>query len=143
MKTSDASYETIDHTADLGYICRAATLAGLFENCGVSFAEMVFGPGGGGESAVTKSIDVKAGATDELLVHFLNDLLFLWESEPFVPVEVTVSEISANHVCATVAGEKYDPAKHDVATEVKAATYHQLRVDETDDGWMAHVIFDV
>lgn len=141
MLTTEAQYEVIDHTADIGYVCRGRSLSELFENCGVSFADMVFGPRC--ESVLERDIEVSAASADELLVRFLNELLFLWESSAFVLHEVNVSEITATHLCGTVGGETYDPDKHEAPTEVKAATYHELRVEETADGWTARVIFDV
>jgi SHS2 domain-containing protein len=44
---------------------------------------------------------------------------------------------------ATARGEPYDPARHVLAHEVKAITYHELKVEQTADGWLAEVIVDI
>jgi SHS2 domain-containing protein len=41
-------------------------------------------------------------------------------------------------------GEPYDPERHPLNHEVKAITYHGLRVEPTaDGGWLAEVIVDI
>jgi SHS2 domain-containing protein len=40
-------------------------------------------------------------------------------------------------------GERFDPAVHSIETEIKAATYHGLRLERKDGGWTARMIFDV
>jgi len=144
MNVHDGRFESIDHTADLGYVCRAQSLAGLFENCGVSLAAMMFGterqPAPAGDR---RSVAVEAESVELLLVRFLNEILFLWETHRFVPTEVDVEGVTTTHVSAHLRGERYDPARHDVLADVKAATYHMLQVEEQPDGWTATVIFDV
>ena len=36
-----------------------------------------------------------------------------------------------------------DQARHALAHEVKAITYHRLKVERTADGWLAEVIVDI
>ena len=40
-------------------------------------------------------------------------------------------------------GEPLDPARHLLNNEVKAITYHELKVEQTGDGWFAEVIVDI
>jgi len=42
-----------------------------------------------------------------------------------------------------VRGETCDPARHSLAHEVKAVTYHGLAVEQVPDGWRAEVILDI
>ena len=44
---------------------------------------------------------------------------------------------------ATVRGEPFDPARHVLAHEVKAITYHELKVVRDGDQWLAEVIVDI
>jgi len=143
MNVSEAQFESVDHTADIGYVCRGASLARLFETCAVSMAAVMFGMEPASEVTLTETLEVEADSVDELLVHFLNEILFLWGTAHLVPSEVSVDGITATHVSATVRGERYDPSRHHVLTDIKAATYHTLRVEERPDGWEAAVIFDV
>jgi SHS2 domain-containing protein len=44
---------------------------------------------------------------------------------------------------ASALGEAFDPGKHRVEVEIKAATYHELTLKQEEGRWMARVIFDV
>lgn len=44
---------------------------------------------------------------------------------------------------ATAFGERLDPARHRLGNEVKAITYHGLKVAQEADGWIAEVIVDI
>jgi SHS2 domain-containing protein len=57
--------------------------------------------------------------------------------------EFAIDSISTTSVRATARGEKIDPARHVIQTEIKAVTYHGLYVREVENGWEAQVIFDV
>jgi len=46
-------------------------------------------------------------------------------------------------VDAVFSGESIDPARHDLANDVKAVTVHRLKVERTGDGWQATVVLDV
>ena len=57
-----------------------------------------------------------------------------------VKVDIEVSEAGLK---AIAYGEPMDPARHEPAHEVKAITYHDLKVEQTADGWLAEVIVDI
>jgi SHS2 domain-containing protein len=54
-----------------------------------------------------------------------------------------VSKISSDSLEAEVKGESYDARRHDLQSEIKAATYHGLQIERKGEGWEAQVIFDV
>ena len=143
MNVQESRYEPVDHTADIGYVCRGPSLDRLFENCAVSMSAMMFGDDQPIDTDVVESIDIDADSIDLLLVRFLNEILFLWATARLVPGEVRVERIAGTHISASVRGEQYDPARHEILTEIKAATYHMLSVEQCEDGWIAKVIFDV
>ena len=104
---------------------------------------MMFGDDRPAGTDVVESIDIDADALDLLLVRFLNEILFLWATARLVPGEVNVESVTGTHLSASVRGGQYDPARHEVLTEIKAATYHMLSVEQCEDGWEEKVIFDV
>jgi SHS2 domain-containing protein len=69
-------------------------------------------------------------------------LLYLFESKRFLAREFEAA-VEESRVSATVRGETYDPARHILAHEVKAVTYHGLTVEQASDGWRAEVILDI
>jgi SHS2 domain-containing protein len=135
-------YETFDHTADLGLRIRSADLNTLFAEAGQAlFATLV-------EDltavAPVRKLDVTIAGTDReyLLFDWLKELLYRFDAEHmlFSRFEVRIDD---NGLHGSAWGEPLDRARHELAHEVKAITYHGLRVEPTADGWLAEVIVDI
>jgi SHS2 domain-containing protein len=135
-------YELFDHTADLGLRVTAATLDELFADAARGlFAMIVERP-----DAIEPRVDVKFDIPGEdkafLLFDWLRALLTTSEIDGVVFGEFTVT-VRDNGITATAWGEPLDPAKHGLGREVKAITYHELKVEQTRTGWLAEVIVDI
>ena len=135
------SFEFIDHTADTGIRVEAPTLEDLFETAGLAFTEVVTSA----ESldcSVERRFKLEEDDIETLLVSWLQELLYLLDTEDlvFARFQVTLHDCSLE---ATAWGEVFDPDRHMIKTEIKAVTYHQLEVAESDQGWQAQVIFDI
>ena len=68
--------------------------------------------------------------------------MYTFETEHLVLSQFAV-HISDADLNATVRGELLDPTRHVLAHEVKAITYHGLKVEQTTFGWQAEVIVDI
>ena len=134
--------ETFDHTADVGLDARADTLAELFEALGEGLADVVC-PRGSVAAAETQMIHVEAEDVEALAVDFLCEVLAAIQEHRFAVASVSVDEISDTAVAAELVGEPYDEARHEISTEVKAVTYHQLKITREADGWVGRVILDL
>jgi SHS2 domain-containing protein len=139
---ADGMYETFEHTADLGLRVRAPDLDTLFaEAAACLFSAIVDDP-----AAVRPSqrVDVRIDGADReyLLFDWLRELLYRCESQHllFGRFEVRVGDAGLD---GTAWGEPFNPARHAMAHEVKAITYHGLKVEPADGGWMAEVIVDI
>jgi SHS2 domain-containing protein len=87
-------------------------------------------------------LHVAGSDLEYLLVDWLDGLLYLFESKRFLACEFeTIFDDTG--LAATVRGETCDPARHQLAHEVKAVTYHGLAVEQSPDGWRAEVIVDI
>lgn len=135
-------HETFEHTADLGLRIRAADLDTLFDEA----AQALF-------SAIVEDLgtvrpdrrhDVELAGDDRVFLFFdwLNELLYRFDSAHwlFSRFEVHVHETGLR---GTAWGETLDRARHALSHEVKAVTYHGLRLEQTDQGWLAEVIVDI
>ena len=135
-------YETFDHTADLGLRVRAADLDTLFAEA----AEVLFSTLVEDLSAVRpeREVAVNLGPDqrDYLLFDWLKALLYHFDAEHllFSRFEVRVSEQGLQ---GKAWGEPLDRSRHELSHEVKAITYHGLKVEQTPDGWLAEVIVDI
>ena len=135
-------FEFFDHTADLGLRVTAPDLNALFTEAAVGLFSMMTDD----LSAVRPNLAVKFAVTGDdreyLLFDWLRELLLYADEHRVLfcrfEVSVTDSELSA-----TAHGEPLDPARHELAREVKAITYHELKVEQTPAGWLAEVIVDI
>ena len=136
------TFESIEHTADIGLAVQAATLHDLFETAAAGMFSFLIDPMQV-ENRVWRERRVEADDQEGLLVAWLNDLLVLLAAEEFVPKIFVVDEVTERRLHATVHGEPVDPSRHHFRLDVKAATYHMLNITQADDGWSARIIFDV
>eukprot|EP00923_Selenidium_pygospionis_P040430 GHVN01069831.1.p1 GENE.GHVN01069831.1~~GHVN01069831.1.p1 ORF type:complete len:126 (+),score=16.00 GHVN01069831.1:465-842(+) len=77
-----------------------------------------------------KTIEATGHDINDLLFHFLDELLFLYGSEYFIcnVVEITHLEVESFSITATGYGSKFDPKKNSQGTEIKAITMHEMRI---------------
>jgi SHS2 domain-containing protein len=138
-------YAFIDHTADVAADLTGRTLGELFASAAQAMTDTVTDlslvrP------VVTQSVTVEAGAVEDLLVDWLNELLYRFEVQNVLVSDATVTIEERDgrwHLGATIAGELFDPSRHPSRVAVKSATYHNLDVRETRDGWKARIVFDI
>jgi SHS2 domain-containing protein len=135
-------YTVIDHTADVGIEVEAASREGLFVNSALAMFDLMFGLATVGRQ-VTRRLSVAAENPPELLVAWLNELLYACAVERMLFSGFTDVELGEQTLRAVGCGEHFDPDKHRCDLEIKAATYHELSLACTDGRWKARVIFDV
>ncbi len=133
---------TFEHTADMGLEGRADTLAELFEAMGEGLAEVIC-PRRSVKKQKRLQIRVESENVESLLVDYLAELLGLFNLKKLLIARVSVERIDETSVAAEVVGEPYDPARHELGDEIKAVTYHQLKVAREGDGWIGRVILDI
>ncbi|SMC20379.1 SHS2 domain-containing protein [Desulfacinum hydrothermale DSM 13146] len=139
-----AGYELLDHTADVGLRLRARSLEELFQVAAHAFYELMVDRTRV-EDRERKGVALEAAALDELLVAWLSELLFLFETEAFLgrSVHVHLEEGKTWRLRGQIGGERLDFDRHELQLLYKAVTYHQLKVEQDAHGWHAQVIFDV
>lgn len=135
-------YEFFEHTADVGIRVRSDTLAGLVEEGGRAvFALLVANPE---TIRPAESWHARVGGTEpeDLLFDCLAQWLSLFTVDRLLLARFE-ARLDATGARLTAWGEPYDPARHELDHDVKAITYHQLRVEHDPDGWQAQLIVDV
>lgn len=135
------SFQFIDHTADVGIRVSAATLEGVFETAGLAFAELVTSTDSL-EYRVERQFNLQEDDIETLLVSWLQELLYLLDTEGYVFGRFQV-KLQNSSLEAAAWGEVFNPEVHEMRSEIKAVTYHQLEVIQSDEGWQAQVIFDI
>jgi SHS2 domain-containing protein len=137
-------YEFVDHTADMGIRVEGENLAGLFVRTAEAFFDVQIQKKKQFSSPIDVPVSVKAANLEELLVRWLQELLYILETRHLVLSDFWIDEIDETHLMASAKGVKFDGTKHRVKLEIKAITCRGLEVRKADDGrWFAKVIFDV
>lgn len=128
-------YRWVDHTAEVELAIEAPTERDVFCDALAALGELLGVDGDGGE---TRSVALSAPDRPALLAAWLEELVFLAESEGFEPLGVESLELHGDSLQATVSGRLGDPPPL-----VKAVTYHRLVFEPCDSGYCATVILDV
>jgi SHS2 domain-containing protein len=132
----------IDHTADVGVRITAATAAEAFIAAAEAMFDVMIDRMSVSHLTVWP-IEVDAAGWEDLLIAWLEELLWRHESEGMMLHSCLIGHISPTHLRAVVEGEVYDRDRHERRTQVKAVTYHQLRAAETERGFEIQAIFDI
>lgn len=135
-------YEFFEHTADLGLRVRARDLNGLFRDAAMGLFAMVVEEVPRGRTASSREIAIRGRRRDYLLFDWLNELLYLFETERLLLGEFDV-DVTESGVVAGMHAWPWDESVDRPLHEVKAITYHGLTVKPVDDGWLAEVIVDI
>lgn len=143
-----APFEVIEHPADVGFRAYGASLEELFANAALAMLSLGCALKGIEER---EQRDVAASGADieALLYAWLADILAVADAEQLVFQRVQVTRLAKedggpqDEVRGIAYGEKFDRRRHAAGTYIKAVTYHQLRVEQTPDGWRAQVFLDV
>jgi SHS2 domain-containing protein len=141
-------FELLEHTADIILLAHGATLDELFANAAYGMFSVIgepdhaqldrASPGCGTE----REINVAGDDLESLLVAWLSELLFLFETTEIFFADFEC-RISGNQLTAMARGEKFNAEKHEFKTEIKAVTRHQLRVSQTEGEWQAKILLDL
>ena len=135
-------FQFIDHTADIGVIIFGESLAELFQHAAQSFFSVLTDVKNIQETA-SRNLSLDAPGLDELLVSWLNEFLFLFETQGLLFSRFDIKNLSKERLEATVWGEKYTPEKHPIKRIIKAITFHQLTITEQNGRWQTQIIYDI
>jgi SHS2 domain-containing protein len=135
-------YETFDHTADLGLRIRATDLNTLFEEAGRALFSVIVEQLDTVQPVRCLEIVLPADEIEYLLFDWLKELLFHFDAEHLLLGQFKVV-VDDQGLKGQAWGEPLDRARHVLEHEVKAITYHGLKVEKSDTIWLAEVIVDI
>lgn len=137
----EKEFEILDHTADVGIIAYGTDLSQAFAKAARALFSLITELEEIGE-VLHREIVVTATDKDELLVAWLNELIYLFDTEHAVFGRFEVAMVSHTRLEARIYGERVDISRHKIKAGIKAATYHMLKVED-DNGCRVQVLFDV
>ena len=135
-------FEFFEHTADIGLRIRAPDRQSLFADAAHSLFSLLVANLETVRCVQLENFAIAGREDDYLLFDWLNELLYTFETKRllFAQFDVQVDDSGITAVCC---GEPIDPTRHELDHEVKAITYHELKVENTGHEWLAEVIVDI
>jgi SHS2 domain-containing protein len=139
-------FEILEHTADIGIMAYGKTKREVFINSAKGMFEIIAGNNNGiANNNFSCKVILKAEDLENLLVAWLNELLYIGETRLVILNKFHIKELSNFQIKAEVEGIKINPPSVKIEKEIKAVTYHCLEIkkDEERGFWSTRVIFDI
>ncbi len=137
----EKDFEIVNHTADVGIAAYGANMKQAFANAARGLFSLITELDDIRE-VLYRDIEVTATDKEGLLVSWLNELIYQFDTENIIFKRFDITELNNTRLRARSYGEKVDSSRHNLKTGVKATTYHLLTVDK-EDGYKVQVIFDI
>ncbi|MER3446769.1 MAG: hypothetical protein C4291_07970 [Candidatus Dadabacteria bacterium] len=135
-------YEILDHTADICVRVYGRSLDDLLRNAARAMMELITDRE---KVDPSQEIEFKArGETDEeILVHWLDEILFIHHVKKMVFRNFESHPVSKTEIQGKAIGENIDMERHEIRLDIKAATYHNLKIERVDDRLKVDIVFDI
>lgn len=139
-RVPDIRYRTLEHTADIRLRIYGKTIRQLFQNAAYALTDSLT-DARRVRSRRFRRIRLRSDSIEHLLVLLLKEILFLFDTRRFLCRRLVIERFGDTILHGRLCGE---PAKgHRLKTEIKAVTYHRLKVEKRRGRWIAEVILDV
>jgi SHS2 domain-containing protein len=143
-------FEQLPHTADIKIRVYGESLSILFCNALIGMFQSI-GPQAPGcikenqrlicsKLEIERAVTITSHDVEALLVDFLSEALYLSDVNNEAYLDAKVQEISSTQIKATIYGIKITGFE---VVEIKAVTYHDLKVEQIDGVWQADIVFDI
>jgi len=136
------AYQVFEHTADIGLHAYGQTLPEVFINAAAGMESLMVVPEQI-DAWVTRKVHAEGHDLVALLIAWLNELVFLFDTEYLLLKQFEISDFTGISLQATVSGEPYDADRHDLSSAIKAVTWHEAEVRSEATGYQARIIFDI
>ena len=135
-------YEQFPHTADIGIRVYGKDVKELFVNAAFAMFDVIADLEGLKISA-KREIKVEADNYEELLVAWLDELLYNFYTKQIIFSQFDIKELSDKRLIAEASGRPVGANRNRLKTEIKAATYSGLKIEKIPEGYKVEIIFDV
>ncbi len=133
-------YKFLEHTADVKFRAFGKTLAEIFKNSALAMFNIMYK--GRIKAKKKKKIKVKGRDLESLLYNFLEELLFLLDSENFFLSRIKV-KIDEKKLELKADLEGDNAGNYKIGLDVKAVTYNEMFVKKLGKKWVCQVVLDV
>jgi SHS2 domain-containing protein len=142
VRIVDKPFEVIDHTADIGIVAYGATIKQVFANAARGLFNLMADLDDFKEG-LQRELELSAEDVEVLLIEWLNELIYIFDVEHIIFKKFEIEKLTSTQIKARCFGEKMKPGQHKLKREIKAATYHMLKISKEDGTYKVQVIFDI
>ena len=135
-------FRFVEHTGDVGVMVYGDSLAGLFTHAAEALFLVMTEPRKIREKE-SRDLSLKASGPEALLVTWLNEFLYLFDTQRLLFRHFDILRLDGLELEATARGEAYEEGRHPINTAIKAVTYHQLKISNEKGVWKTRIIFDL
>jgi SHS2 domain-containing protein len=137
-------FRFFDHAADVGMEIWGESPDDLFLTAGLGLMAWIGDPPST-RTVCQARVTVEAEDMDSLLVYWLQELLYKFYQEHLFLIGAPVIELDLDHfrVKAMLRGRVWKESLYLHYREIKAVTYHKLKIERDGAFWRATVILDV
>ncbi len=139
MTNQNVDFEEIEHTADWALRVWGRDLGELLTNAAYGMSSLMVPDLSAISTNVEKQVAVESIDAESLLVDWLSELAYWAEVEMLIFSRFDLQEVTPTHLRAVIHGD-HAP---DLKKHIKAVTYHNLEIIETERGLETTVVFDV
>ena len=138
-------FEYLDHTADIGIRVFAKTHTALFAHAAEGLYALIFTriPAGKRRKRI---VTLNAPSMEDLIGFWLNELISLFYTYSFIATSFTLTITGNKESCSLKADLEGIIASTEalyMKEEIKAASYHNIKISENKRGYEVDIIFDV
>jgi SHS2 domain-containing protein len=144
MKQRRPKWKLLDHPADIRIEVYGKSLEELFLNAAEGLSKLLTGSIKVSGSRIEKILVLESDSSDDLLVDWLREILFLFNSERFILRKASLKISEGISLESKLFGSILNQSLElEDGLEIKGVTYHGLLLEEGSDGFVAQVIFDI
>ncbi|MDD4051951.1 MAG: archease [candidate division Zixibacteria bacterium] len=132
-------------TADIGLAVEGDSLPELFRAAAEGMFAIILGPVGPRNIYVTRDIPLRSATGEQLLIDWLSDLIYLFDTEGLVPYDyrITIAEGGDYAISGAIDFGRYEAGRDTAEHEIKAVTYYKLQIERTGGRYRCHLVFDI
>lgn len=139
-------FDVLDISGDIGIRAYGSNCGEILVNAAIGMYSLITDINRIEERAKI-SVSVEAETLEGLVVRYLNELIFYFDTYGFIGKRVQINKIDEEpkifRVSSTVYGEEFDVERHERRLLIKAATYHNIKAEKINNKWKIDVIFDI
>lgn len=135
-------YEILDHTADVRVRIEGRSFEDFLSSAALALMDLI------SDRTKVKTVEevdfqVEAETGEELLIKMLGEILYVNRVRDMVFHDLVIEMTGKYGAKGRLLGEKFDPERHELELDIKAATYHNLKIQRVNDRFIAEVVFDI